>query len=97
MGPIIDQAALLDSLRDGSIANAALDVYESEPLDADDPLVRLSNVLLTGHMASRTMAAAVGMVEAAIEGVIDLSRGEAPAKGRILNPEVGSLERMRIS
>lgn len=48
-GPIVDEAALIDALRNGRIAGAALDVYEVEPLPPDHPLRRLDNVVLTGH------------------------------------------------
>jgi phosphoglycerate dehydrogenase-like enzyme len=46
---IIDQAALVDALRDATIAGAGLDVFEVEPLPADDPLRLLPNVLATPH------------------------------------------------
>jgi phosphoglycerate dehydrogenase-like enzyme len=48
--PIIDGNALLDALRSRAIAGAALDVYDREPLPADDPLRSLDNVLLTPHI-----------------------------------------------
>jgi phosphoglycerate dehydrogenase-like enzyme len=49
-GPIVDEAALIQSLLDGGISGAALDVYDVEPLPADHPLRRLPNVLLTPHI-----------------------------------------------
>jgi len=49
-GPLIDEAALLDTLRNHRIAGAALDTYEIEPLPADHPLLGLDNVLLTPHL-----------------------------------------------
>ncbi len=48
-GPIVDEAALIDALRDGLIAGAGLDVYAQEPLPAAHPLRSLSNVVLTPH------------------------------------------------
>lgn len=48
---LIDEAALVDALRNRRIAGAALDVYEHEPLQVDDPLLALDNVTLTPHMA----------------------------------------------
>ncbi|MBC6470149.1 D-2-hydroxyacid dehydrogenase family protein [Actinomadura alba] len=49
-GPIVDEAALIAALRDGEIACAALDVYDTEPLPADHPLRALPNVTLTPHL-----------------------------------------------
>lgn len=49
-GPIVDPDALADALRDGRIAGAALDVYETEPLPADHPLRREPRALLTPHI-----------------------------------------------
>ena len=49
-GPIVDQAALIQTLTDGGIAGAAVDVYEVEPLPADHPFRSLPNVLATPHI-----------------------------------------------
>ncbi len=56
-GPIVDRDALLDVLRNGKIAGAGLDVYETEPLPAEDPLRSLPNVLATPHIGYVTEAA----------------------------------------
>ena len=50
-GPIIDEAAMLDVLRQGRIAGAALDVYDQEPLPKEHPLLGLDNVIVSPHMA----------------------------------------------
>jgi phosphoglycerate dehydrogenase-like enzyme len=49
-GPVVDEAALIDVLREGGIRAAALDVYDTEPLPADHQLRSLPNALLTGHV-----------------------------------------------
>lgn len=53
-GPIIDEHALAEALESGSIAGAALDVFEIEPLAPESPLLKLENVLLTPHLAGTT-------------------------------------------
>ena len=49
-GPLIDEKALLDALRQRRIAGAALDVYWEEPIPKDHPLLQLDNVILTPHL-----------------------------------------------
>lgn len=51
-GPIIDEQALVDALRDGAIAGAGLDVLEQEPPSPDSPLLQMENVIVTPHVAS---------------------------------------------
>jgi len=51
-GPIVDEAALVAALNAGTISGAALDVFESEPLPPDNPLLRMDNVLLAPHNAN---------------------------------------------
>jgi phosphoglycerate dehydrogenase-like enzyme len=55
-GPIVDEAALVVALRDHTIAGAALDVFDVEPIPADHPLRRLSNTVLSPHAAYGTTA-----------------------------------------
>ena len=51
-GAIIDEAALVDALRAGRLAGAALDVFQREPLPEDSPLWEMPNVLVTPHSMS---------------------------------------------
>jgi D-3-phosphoglycerate dehydrogenase len=53
-GQLVDQRALYEALRDGTIAGAGLDVFEREPIDGHDPLLTLSNVVLSPHTAGTT-------------------------------------------
>jgi phosphoglycerate dehydrogenase-like enzyme len=50
-GSVVDEAALIERLRNGRLAGAGLDVFESEPLPPDSPLWEMDNVLLTPHIA----------------------------------------------
>jgi phosphoglycerate dehydrogenase-like enzyme len=50
-GPIVHETALIQALRAGRIAGAALDVFEHEPLRSDSPLYELENVILTPHVS----------------------------------------------
>jgi phosphoglycerate dehydrogenase-like enzyme len=65
-GALIDEAALVDCLREKKITGAALDVFETEPLPAGHPLTTLANVLLTSHCAGMTPDSnAIGLMMAA--------------------------------
>jgi D-3-phosphoglycerate dehydrogenase len=56
-GPIVDEIALIAALRAGTIAGAALDVFEVEPLPADSPLMKMDNVMLAPHNANSSPTA----------------------------------------
>ena len=69
-GALIDEKALYEALRDGSIAGAALDVQETEPLPEDSPLFTLSNVILTPHIgwkAADSRKRLIGIIRQNIE------------------------------
>jgi len=53
-GPLLDEAALIDALKQQKIGGAALDVFDQEPLPSDSPLWDLENLLITPHTAGMT-------------------------------------------
>ncbi|MEA2608418.1 MAG: glyoxylate reductase [Chloroflexota bacterium] len=75
-GPVIDQIALADALRDGVIWAAALDVTDPEPIPIDDPLVGLPNCLIVPHIASASRATRAKMASMAAANLLAGVRGE---------------------
>lgn len=69
-GALVDEAALIEALKNGHIRHAALDVFHNEPLKADNPLARLENVTLSAHAAFRTLEASMTLLRRAIDIVI---------------------------
>ncbi|MFL4479683.1 phosphoglycerate dehydrogenase [Paeniglutamicibacter sp. ORCA_105] len=78
-GSLVDEGALATALSDGTIAGAALDVLESEPLPGDSPLRGLDNVLITSHLAGQTIEARRRAGLAAAQAVIDVLENREPA------------------
>lgn len=77
-GPIVDQVALTKALQEGRIAGAGLDVFEQEPPDADDPLLKLDNVILAPHALCWTDQCFAGNGAADVAAVLAVMRGEVP-------------------
>jgi len=76
-GPVVDQHALADALRAGTIAAAALDVTDPEPIQMDDPLVGLDNCLIVPHIASASRATRGKMAAMAAANLVAGVRGES--------------------
>ncbi|OHA25868.1 MAG: hypothetical protein A3D56_01735 [Candidatus Taylorbacteria bacterium RIFCSPHIGHO2_02_FULL_45_35] len=76
-GPVIDEKALVEALKKGQIAGAGLDVFEDEPKLAKG-LAKLSNVVLTPHIASGTIAAREEMAHMAAENLVAFFEGKVP-------------------
>jgi len=77
-GPIVDQRALTKVLQERLIAGAGLDVLESEPPDAADPILKLDNVILTPHALCWTDQCFAGCGVADVKAVIDVQHGREP-------------------
>lgn len=69
-GPIIDEKALVSALKTGKVAKAALDVFESEPLTKDNPLVKFDQVILGSHNSSNTKEAVLKVNQKAIDNLV---------------------------
>ena len=77
-GAIVDQKALEQALQEGWIAGAAIDVFEQEPPDADDPLLSLPNVILAPHASCWTHELFRDIGHDCMKAALAVSRGEEP-------------------
>lgn len=92
-GPVIDEKALYKALIQGDIAGAALDVLEKEPAEMDNPLLKLDNVILTGHSAHYSDQVWAEQARRPAEEVNRILSGQWPLSW--VNPQVESMFRRR--
>jgi D-3-phosphoglycerate dehydrogenase len=85
-GPVVDEQALYRALVDQRLAGAALDVWEQEPVAADNPLLKLDNVIATPHAAYFSSAAVAQVPRRCGEEVARVLTGHRPL--HVVNPEV---------
>lgn len=84
-GPIVHEQALVDSLKEGHLGGAGLDVFENEP-NINPELIGMENVVLTPHTASATWEARNKMGDQAVQAILDVGEGKKPEN--LVNPEV---------
>ena len=85
-GPVVDESALIEALKNRQIAGAGLDVFVEEPLSMDSPLIDMDNVVLTSHSIAWTEELFRDMGSIDCSGALSIYRGEAPA--HVVNPQV---------
>ncbi|RQR56917.1 bifunctional glyoxylate/hydroxypyruvate reductase B [Burkholderia sp. Bp9126] len=84
-GPVVDEVALIDALRAGTIRGAGLDVFEHEPLAADSPLLRMNNVVALPHIGSATHETRHAMARCAAENLVGALAGTL--RTNLVNPD----------
>ncbi len=77
-GPVVDEVALIEALQEGKIAGAGLDVFEQEPVDPANPLLKMNNVVVTPHMAGTTWNTWFRRAEFAYQNMERVWNGEEP-------------------
>jgi len=85
-GPVVDEAALTETMKNKRIAGAAIDVFEQEPLSPDNPLLKMDNVILAPHAICHTDECMRILGERAFQAAVDLCHDRKP--GHLVNPEV---------
>ena len=87
-GQMVDEAALVDALKNGRLAGAGLETFNEEPTDPKNPLIYLDNVICTPHVSAMTSDAMVRMGTTAANNIVGyLARGECDTKN-VVNPAV---------
>ncbi len=87
-GPVIDESALFNALKDGHLRAAGLDVFQDEPTPMTNPLMQLDNVVTLPHIGSASIAARTKMAEMCVDNITQALRGNLPEN--IINPEAFS-------
>ena len=77
-GPVVDETALIEALRNKEIWGAGLDVFEIEPVEADNPLLTMDNVVVAPHVAGKSWESYPRRVDFAFSNMQRVWRGETP-------------------
>ncbi|OPZ21674.1 MAG: D-3-phosphoglycerate dehydrogenase [candidate division BRC1 bacterium ADurb.BinA364] len=94
-GGIVDEQALLDGLKSGKVAGAALDVFETEPLAEDHPFRAMDNVVLTPHLAASTTEAQENVARDVARQIADALRGTV-VRNAVNAPSIDSQTLKRV-
>jgi phosphoglycerate dehydrogenase-like enzyme len=89
-GPLLDEEALAEALKNKKLAAAALDVFTEEPPPPNHPLFGLKNVILTPHLAGSTLESGMRIMGMAMDNVIRVMKGEKPLW--VINPSQQAVE-----
>ncbi len=92
-GPVVDQAALVAALGNGTIAGAGIDVFDPEPPSPDDPLLALDNVIVTPHALCWTDQCFAGIGASTVAAALTVKRGTVP--GHLVEPAVADNPKFR--
>ena len=94
-GPIVDERALVEALKNGLVSGAGLDVMEKEPPDPENPLLKMDQVILSPHMSFYSEESIKELKRRTAEGVADVLQGKWPQS--IVNSEVRGKTRAKIA
>lgn len=93
-GPVIDEKALYEALKDGWIAGAGLDVFEQEPTPQSNPLLTLENVIVAPHISSASFETRSRMAEMVADNLTAFFQGKVPPN--LVNEEVVRIKKPRL-
>ncbi|MGD9049449.1 MAG: NAD(P)-dependent oxidoreductase, partial [Anaerolineae bacterium] len=85
-GPVVDEAALVEGLREGHLGGVGLDVFDPEPPEPGNPLLQFDQVVVTPHVGSATREGRRRMGMTIVEDILSALRGERPLY--LANPDV---------
>jgi glyoxylate reductase len=85
-GPVVDEKALYEALKEGRIAGAGLDVFEQEPAPLDSPLLKLDNVVVAPHISSASYETRSKMAEMVADNLVAFFEGKKPPN--LINADV---------
>jgi phosphoglycerate dehydrogenase-like enzyme len=94
-GAVVDEKALVQALMDKQIAGAATDVFEVEPIDPENPLLNMPNVIVTPHIGGVTVQSSVRRGSEMVKRILDVFAGQKPEG--LINPDVWPVYLNRIS